>query len=163
MTGSLRVYFSQLGDYFLANSITDDGEKVAGFKLGLSSGDCRRFVLQTELPSAFSDVEKTLTKIYEPQSPEVAKSRLLDACQVPAETCAEFAERVKFYIRDAYPGMSSSAQAQLGLDLFRRGLRPNLRQQLPLTDASDFNTLLAFLRRLEAKKDKPAYFLFQKW
>ncbi len=148
-TGSLRVYFAQLKDFFKSQEVTSEEEKIAIFKLGLAGHDYERFVLHTELPHTFALIEQHLLHIYEPSTCESEKSRLFDAQQVSGETCAEFAERIKLHVRESYPMMGSGDREQLAIDLLKRGLKPRYAEHLHLTEAIDLPGLLRFLRRLE--------------
>lgn len=146
--GSLRVYFSQLDDYFNRCAITADDEKIYLFKFGLSSDDYKKLVFGTTLPTRYEDLRTTLISAYDPDPSDiVVKDLFVQSRQLPGESVCAFGQRLLKEAERAYPSIDPAVRTQLTIDQLKRGLRHHrLREEAHVCGLHDFPDLLKHLR-----------------
>lgn len=150
-SGSLKIYYSQLDDYFQAAKITEDLDKITIFKLGLPALNYKIYCIDRVLPDSYNALKNDLLSTFEPEEPDnVIKDRFLSAVQLPDESIRTYFERVKSYALRAYDKMDSRARDEILKDQLIRGLRSlRLREQALLNDNMILKDLILHLAKFE--------------
>jgi hypothetical protein len=166
---SFAVWSQRFQDFIDAfGNKMNEAEKVARLKLALDGHPRQVFdELTDEQKSTLANALKFLTaKIDSPQKREVARATIAAIRQEDGETIADFSERLRRLVDQAYSHMTFPARRERLCELFLEKMDQNVAFLVKLTGLqSDFETARTKAMEVEAmmaqRKKEPQLFAMQ--